>query len=100
MNRVIIKEASQKKYDFPFDAHLGQGGIFCRLEFRHNTSSKLLTIFLNFLMKFISSPSPSKLKCQIKTFLETYALTKVFNLYTQILQNLSNKVVHNLDLVM
>ena len=40
-------------------------------------------------MKFTSSLSPSKLKGQIKTCLEIYSLTEIFNLYTQNLPNLA-----------
>ena len=51
------------------------------------------------MMKFISSLSPSKLKGQIKTFLDVYPLIEVFDLHTQSLPNIFSGVMHNLDLV-
>jgi hypothetical protein len=103
---AFIKGEVQKKLNFPFDAHLGQGILYCKLEHLAKIfcmdgwmSTEVLPKFW-VLMKFISSPSPSKLKGQIEIFLQFYPLTKVFDLYPQSLPDLSGGVMHICDLVM
>ena len=113
MNMAFIKGGTPKiNWNFPFDAHLGQGILFCKLEIGPQCiiwlSRELLPKFWVSLMNFISSPSPSKLKGQIETFLEFYPLTEVFDLYPQNLPNLSGahvwsrpvaKTSRNLDML-
>ena len=57
--------------------------------------SELLPPKMVFMMSFISSSSPSRLKGQIKTFLVIYTLTNVFDMYTQSLLDMSNVVMDN-----